>query len=159
MTTDGELWTMDTDNGQWTVDDGGPQLQQYNNQTVQGRWRRKTVVATKDNEYHNLYGGTMIGGRRRACTCHANQKKGCHDGHAVVATAIAGVEGGEIEFDTRNLQAEDVRCSSSPRWFFLCPSIIAPNFSDDNEEIIGPWIWRSSRMARRGSLNNSNGAT
>jgi hypothetical protein len=74
-------WTKDTDDGQWTMDDGGPQLQQHNNQTVHGRRRRKTVLATNNNEYHNRYGGNMIGGRRRACTCRVNQKGGCwsHD--------------------------------------------------------------------------------
>ncbi len=75
---------------------------------------------------------------------------GGYDATAVVATAIAGVGGGEIELDTRNLQA-DVRCASSPR-------IMAPNFSDDNEDIIGAWIWRSSRMARLISVNNSDSA-
>ena len=65
-----------------------------------------------------------------------------YDATAVVATAIAGVGGGEIELDTCNLQA-DVRCAFSPR--------MAPNFSYDNEEIIGAWIWRSSRMARLGT--------
>jgi hypothetical protein len=79
---------------------------------------------------------------------------GGYDSTAVVATAIAGVSGGEIELDTRNLQA-DARCASSPRPPCLCQSIMAPNFSDDDEEIIGAWIWRSSRMARLGSVNNS----
>ena len=72
------------------------------------------------------------------------------DATAVVATAIAGVGGGENEFVTRNLQA-DVRCASSPR-------IIAPNFSYDDEDIIGAWIWRSSRMARLSSVNNIDSA-
>ena len=81
--TDGKQWTTETDDGRWTMDDGGggPQLQQHNNQTVHGRRKRKTVVATNDNEYHNRYGGTMIGGRRRACTCRVSQKGGCHNGH------------------------------------------------------------------------------
>ena len=83
---------------------------------------------------------------------------GGYDATAVVATAIAGVGGREIEFDTRNLQA-DGRCTASPRSPCLRPSIMAPNFSDDDEEIIGAWIWRSSRMARLGSVNNSNGAS
>jgi len=76
---------------------------------------------------------------------------------AVVAATIAGIGGGEIELDKRNLQA-DVRCASSPRSPCLRLSIMAPNFSDDDEEIIGAWIWRSSRMARLGSVNNSDGA-
>ena len=66
---------------------------------------------------------------------------------AVIATAIARVGGGEIEPDTRNLQA-DVRCASSPRSPCLCPPTMAPNFSDDDEEVIGAWIWRSSHMVR-----------
>jgi hypothetical protein len=39
---------------------------------------------------------------------------GGYDATAVVATAITGVGGGEIELDTHNLQAV-VRCASSPR--------------------------------------------
>jgi hypothetical protein len=82
---------------------------------------------------------------------------GGDDATAVVATAIAGVGGGENEFVTHNLQA-DVRCASSPASPCLRPFIMAPNFSDDELEIIGAWIWRSSSMARLGSVNNSDGS-
>ena len=73
-------------------------------------------------------------------------------------TAITGVGCGEIKLDMHNLQA-DVRCASSPRLPCLHPSIMAPNFSNDDKEIIVAWIWRSSCMARLGSMNNSNGAS
>ena len=76
---------------------------------------------------------------------------------AVVAAAIAGVGGGEIELDTRNLQA-DIRCTSSPRTSCLRPCIMALDFSNNDEEIISTWIWRSSRMARLGNVSSSNGA-
>ena len=82
---------------------------------------------------------------------------GGYDATAVVVTAIAGVGGGEIKLDTCNLQA-NVRCASYPRSPCFRPSIMAPNFSDDELEIIGAWIWRSSSMARLGSVNNSDGS-
>ena len=72
----------------------------------------------------------------------------------VVASAIAGGGGGEIEIDARNLQA-DVRCASPPRSPCLRPSITTPNFSDDE---ISAWIWRYSRVARLGSVNNLDSA-
>ena len=50
----------------------------------------------------------------------------------VVACAITGGGGGEIKID------------AAPRLPSLCPSIMAPNFSDEDEETIGAWIWRSS---------------
>jgi len=77
---------------------------------------------------------------------------------ATVVSAIAGGGGGEIEIDTRNLKTDASR-ASSPRSPSFGPSIMAPNFSDDDEEIIGAWIWRSSRTARLGSVNNTNGAS
>ena len=41
------------DEGQWIIENGGPQLQQeHNNQTVHGRRRRKMVVVTNDNKNH-----------------------------------------------------------------------------------------------------------
>jgi hypothetical protein len=52
MANDGRRILM-MDDGRWAMDNGGPQLQQHNNQTVHGRRRRKTVLATNDNEYHN----------------------------------------------------------------------------------------------------------
>ena len=76
---------------------------------------------------------------------------------ANVASAIAGGGGEKIESDTRNLQA-DVSCVAAPRSPSLRQFCMAPNFSDDDEEVIGAWIWRSSRMARLGSVNNSDGA-
>ena len=83
---------------------------------------------------------------------------GGYDARAFVASAIAGGGGGGIEIDTRNLQS-DVSCAAAPRSPSLSTSIMVPNFYDDNEEIIGAWIWRSSRMARLGSANNTNGAS
>ena len=78
------------------------------------------------------------GGRLRAA--------GYYEAMVVVESAIAG----------SNLQA-DVRCpAESPS---LCSFFVAPNFSDVYEEIIGAWIWRSSRMARLGSVNNTNEAS
>ena len=50
----------------------------HNNQTEHGRRMRKTAVATNEDKNNYLYGGTMIGGRRRA-VCRVNQKGGCHD--------------------------------------------------------------------------------
>jgi hypothetical protein len=42
----------------------------------------------------------------------------------------------------------------------LCPFIMAPNFpEDDDEDIIGAWIWRSSRMARLVAANNTEEAS
>ena len=76
----------------------------------------------------------------------------------VVASAIAGGGGGEIEIDTRNLKT-DASCASSRRSPSLGPTIMAPNFSDDDEEIIGAWIWRSINTARLSSVNNTNGAS
>ena len=82
---------------------------------------------------------------------------GGYDARAIVASAIAGGGGGEIEI-ARNLQA-DGSCAAAPRSPSLRPSIMAPNFSDDDKEIIGTWIWRSSCTARLGSANNTNGAS
>ena len=76
---------------------------------------------------------------------------------ANVTSAIAGGGGEKIESDTRNLQA-DVSCAAAPGSPSLRHSIMAPNFSDDDEEIIGRWIWSSSRMGRLGSVNNSDSA-
>ena len=81
-----------------------------------------------------------------------------YDARAVIASATAGGGGGEIEINTRNLQA-DVSCAAAPRSPSLNPSIMAPNFSDDDEDIIGAWIWKSSRMARLASVDNTNGAS
>ena len=81
---------------------------------------------------------------------------GHNDATVVVASAIAGGGGGEIKIDTRNLQA-DVSCTTAPGSPSLRRSIMAPNIFDDDEEIIGDWIWRSSRMARLGSVKNANG--
>ena len=82
---------------------------------------------------------------------------GGYNARAFVASAIAGGGSGEIEIAC-NLQA-DVSCAVVPRSPSLCPSIMAPNFSDDNKEIIGSWICRSSCMARLGSVNNANEAS
>lgn len=73
---------------------------------------------------------------------------------ANVASAIAGGGGEKIESDTRNLQA-DVSCAAAPGSPSLRHSIMAPNFSDDDEDTIGAWIWRSSRMAKLGSANKT----
>jgi len=73
---------------------------------------------------------------------------------ANVASAIAGGGGEKIESDTRNLQA-DVSCAAAPGSPSLRHSIMAPNFSDDDEDTITAWIWRSSRMAKLGSANKT----
>ena len=84
---------------------------------------------------------------------------GYHETTVVVASAITGGGRGEIEIDTRNLQA-DVSCTAAPRSPSLRPFIMAPNFpEDDDEEIIGAWIWRSSRMARLVAANNTEEAS
>jgi hypothetical protein len=54
----------------------------------------------------------------------------------VVTSAIARGGGGEIEIDVRNLQA-DVSCVAAPRSPSLRQFCMAPNFSDEDEEIIG----------------------
>ena len=77
---------------------------------------------------------------------------GGYDARANVASAIAGGGGKKIESDTHNLQA-DVSCAAAPGSPSLRHSIMAPNFSDDDEDTIGAWIWRSSRMAKLGSAN------
>ena len=59
----------------------------------------------------------------------------------------------EIEIETRILQA-DVSCATAPRLPSLRLFLMTPNFPDDDEEITSAWIWRSSRMARLGSVNN-----
>jgi len=82
---------------------------------------------------------------------------GGYDARSIVASDIAGGGGGGIEIDRRHLQT-DVSCATAPRLPSLCPSIMAPNFSDDDEEIIGAWIWRSSRTAKLGGVNNTDGA-
>jgi hypothetical protein len=51
----------------------------HNNQTEHGRRMRKTAIATNKDKNNYSYGGTMIGGRRRAGICRVNQKGGCHD--------------------------------------------------------------------------------
>ncbi len=83
---------------------------------------------------------------------------GGYNARAFVASAITGGGGREIEI-AHNLQA-DVSCAAAPRSPSLRPSIMVPNFSDDDKEIIGAWIWRSSCMAMRlGSVNNTNRAS
>ena len=73
---------------------------------------------------------------------------------ANVVSAIAGGGGKKIESNTRNLQA-DVSCTAAPGSPSLCHSIMAPNFSDDDEDTITAWIWRSSCMAKLGSANKT----
>ena len=75
---------------------------------------------------------------------------GYNEATVIVMSAIAGGGGGEIEIDTRNLQAEVSCAAAAPRSPSLRPSVMAPNFSDDKEEAICAWIWSSSRMARLG---------
>ena len=79
---------------------------------------------------------------------------GGYDARANVASAIAGGGGEKIESDTRNLQA-DVSCAAAPGSPSLRHSIMAPNFSDDDEDTITAWIWRSSCMAKLGSANKT----
>jgi hypothetical protein len=80
-----------------------------------------------------------------------------YDARAVIVSATAGGGGGEIEIDTRNLQA-DVSCAAAPRSPSLRLSAMALTFSDDDEEIIGALILMSSRMGRLASVNDTNGA-
>jgi len=79
---------------------------------------------------------------------------GGYDARANVASAIAGGGGKKIESDTHNLQA-DVSCAAAPGSPSLRHSIMALNFSDDDEDTIGAWIWRSSCMAKLGSANKT----
>ncbi len=81
-----------------------------------------------------------------------------YDARAIIVSATARGGGREIKIDTHNLQA-DVSCATAPRWPSLCLSIMALNFSNDDEEIIGTWIRRSCRMASLVSVNNTNGAS
>ena len=80
-----------------------------------------------------------------------------YEATVVITSAIAGGGSGEIDIDTHNLQT-DASPASSCRSPSLRPSITAPNFSEDDEDIIGAWTWRSSNTARLGSANNTNGA-
>jgi hypothetical protein len=54
----------------------------HNNQTEHGRRMRKTAVATNKDKNNYSYGGTMIGGRRRAGICRVIRK-----GDATTTTA------------------------------------------------------------------------
>ena len=71
---------------------------------------------------------------------------GGYDARSIVASDIAGGGGGGIEIDRRHLQT-DVSSAAAPILPSLRPS-----------DIIGAWIWRSSRTARLGGVNNSDGA-
>ena len=95
---------------------------------------------------HGAYSIVAAAAARDGAARHPHSAAGYYEAMVVVESAIAG----------SNLQA-DLRCpAESPS---LCPFFVAPNFSDIDEEIIGAWIWRSSRMARLGSVNNTDEAS
>ncbi len=71
---------------------------------------------------------------------------GGYDARSIVASDIAGGGGGGIKIDRRHLQT-DVSSAAAPISPSLRPS-----------DIIGAWIWRSSRTSRLGSVNNTDGA-
>ena len=73
--------------------------------------------------------------------------KGCN---ATADGAAARREGGTGVHDSSQTNIISAAIHPSPS---LCPSTMAPNFDDEDE--IGAWIWRSSRIARLLSANNS----
>jgi len=157
-----------------------PRGEAFASRTARGR----NVAATRGVPTESLRGGVCIthGARTQHCKSEGCAKRtqkgglcrghspysiaaqngaarpphpaGGYDARANVASAIAGGGGEKIESDTRNLQA-DVSCAAAPGSPSLRHSIMAPNFSDDNEDTIGAWIWRSSCMAKLGSANKT----
>ena len=108
---------------------------------------------------HGAYSIVAVAAAQDRAARPPHPAAGYREAPVVVASAIAGGGGGEIKIDARNLQA-DIRCAAAPRLLSLCPFIMAPNFpEDDDEEIIGAWIWRSSRMARLVAANNTDEAS
>jgi len=102
-------------------------------------------VCRRHSAYSIAAAAAAAAARDRAAR-HHHFAAGYYEAMVVVESAIAG----------SNLQA-DLRCpAESPS---LCPFFVAPNFSHIDEEIIGAWIWRSSRMARLGSVNNTDEAS
>ena len=71
---------------------------------------------------------------------------GGYDARSIVASDIAGGGGGGIKLDRRHLQT-DVSSTAAP----ISPSLLP-------SDIIGAWIWRSSRTSRLGGVNNTGGA-
>jgi len=94
---------------------------------------------------HGAYSTAAAAAARDGAARHPHSAAGYHEAMVVVASAIAGV----------NLQADVTCAAESPA---LRPFFVAPNFSDVDEEIIGAWIWRSSRMARLVAANNTDEA-
>ena len=82
-----------------------------------------------------------------------------NDIQAVLASVIArGGRLGNCVINMRNLQS-DVSCTAPPRLPSLHLSITTPNFSNEDNEIFGTWIWRSSCMVKLSSVNNTDGAS
>jgi len=85
---------------------------------------------------HGAYSIVAAAAARDGAARHPHSAAGYYEAMVVVTSAIARGGGGEIEIDVRNLQA-DVSCVAAPRSPSLRQFCMAPNFSDEDEEIIG----------------------